>query len=201
MMRWLLCLAMAGVALLGHAGELSADIAARLADAPVIRGQFEQKKTLVGFRQPLVSRGDFLLWRDHGVVWHTLTPFDSRLVLSRRRMTSTQGGATYQMDAQKEPGLLIANEVMFAVLAGNVGALSQRFQISGSLMGADAWQLKLVPRDAGLAKVFRAIELSGARYVQEVKLEDGSGDVTAIRFSQLKSATEVAPDEVKNFAD
>lgn len=201
MKRLLLALALGGLALACQAADLATDIAARLADAPLLRGQFEQKKSLAGFKQALVSSGDFLLWRDHGLSWHTRTPFDSRLTLTRHGITQSQGTTTLKMDAKKEPGLLLANDILFALLSGDVSLLAQRFQMSGKLVGAEGWQLRLAPTDAALTKVFKSIELSGARFVQDIRLEDQNGDLTAIRFSQTKQGPAVTPEEVKNFAD
>lgn len=201
MKRCLLLLLSSLLAMACQASDLATDIASRLADAPLLRGQFEQKKTLTGFKQPLVSAGDFLLWREHGVSWHTRTPFDSLLTLGRRGVTHAQGGKIYQMDATKEPGLVVANEVLFALLSGDIALLARRFRISGNLVGSEGWQLRLVPNDVALSKVFRRVELSGARFVQDIKLEDMNGDMTAIRFSQLKFAPAATPDEVRSFAD
>lgn len=201
MKRLLLALALGVLALACQGADLAADIAARLVNAPLLRGQFEQKKNLAGFKQALVSSGDFLLWRDHGLCWHTRTPFDSSLTLTRRGITQTQGTTTLKMDAKKEPGLLLANDILFALLSGDVSLLAQRFQMSGKLVGAEGWQLRLVPTDAALTKVFKNIELSGARFVQDIRLEDMNGDLTAIRFSQTKLGPAATPEEVKSFAD
>src|SRR5437868_5861786 len=46
----------------------------RLKTAPVLKGEFEQTKTLKGFKNPLVSRGEFLVARGQGVWWHTRQP-------------------------------------------------------------------------------------------------------------------------------
>ena len=39
---------------------VAAQVRQRMADAAVVRGEFEQRKTLKAFRNPLVSRGTFL---------------------------------------------------------------------------------------------------------------------------------------------
>ena len=39
----------------------------RLKASPVLKGEFEQTKTLKGFKNPLVSRGEFLVARGQGV--------------------------------------------------------------------------------------------------------------------------------------
>ncbi len=71
-------------ALPAHADDLLASVARRLADAPCIRGRFEQTRRLSGFSNPLVSRGDFVLARGRGVVWQTREPFPSSLLVTLR---------------------------------------------------------------------------------------------------------------------
>ncbi|WP_423194279.1 LolA family protein [Cupriavidus sp. H18C2] len=75
-----------------HAADLLGDVAARLADAPVIRGQFEQTRKLPGFSHPLVSRGDFVLAKSRGVVWATREPFASSLLVTPDRLVMRGGG-------------------------------------------------------------------------------------------------------------
>ncbi|MBZ8143313.1 lipoprotein carrier protein LolA, partial [Rubrivivax gelatinosus] len=79
----------------------------RLAEAPVVRGEFEQRKTVKGFRNPLLSRGDFLVARERGVFWHTREPFASTLVLTRERLLArgADGSVSTRLDAREEPGL------------------------------------------------------------------------------------------------
>src|SRR5262245_52598561 len=116
-----------GAALLGpllppaHAAEPDAVLAQvrdRLADTPVLRGEFEQRKTIKGFKNPLVSRGDFIVAKARGVVWRTQQPFASTLVLTRDRLLARQadGSVTNRMDAAQEPGLRAINETLFALI-------------------------------------------------------------------------------------
>jgi len=67
----------------------------RLKASPVLKGQFEQTKTLKGFKNPLVSRGQFLVARGQGVWWHTQQPFESTLVVTKTRLfTRNPDGST-----------------------------------------------------------------------------------------------------------
>ena len=43
------------------APELLADISRRLENPAVLRGEFEQTKTIKGFKRPLVSKGTFVM--------------------------------------------------------------------------------------------------------------------------------------------
>ena len=89
--RLLLCLVLlAALPVLAQAPAASgqgseAGVRARLAQPAVLRGQFEQRKQLKGFRNPLVSRGNFLLLRERGVAWDTTEPFASSALLTRER--------------------------------------------------------------------------------------------------------------------
>ena len=102
------------------AADIAAEVRARLADSAVVRGKFEQRKTVVGFSKPLVSSGDFLVWRGHGVLWQTRKPFDSQLVLTRDRLVTRTGDTVYQINAGTEPALRVTNQLLFALLAGDV---------------------------------------------------------------------------------
>lgn len=169
------------------ASELVAGVRARLAEAPVLRGEFEQKKTVAGFKKPLVSRGGFLLWREKGVLWDTRTPFPSTLTLTRTSLSAQQGtgGAAYTLDASREPALAAMNELLFALLSGDVATLATRFRVEGELVGKEGWRLVLTPTEAGLSRIFRRIQLEGDRYVRQVQLEESRGDSSVIQFSNL----------------
>lgn len=186
-MRPLLMLTLALLSVSAHAADLVKDVRARLVDAPLIRGQFEQKKTVAGFKKPLVSKGDFLLARDQGVLWNTRTPFASTLTLTRKSLSAEQGtgGAAYHLDSAKEPALAAVNELLFSLLAGDVATLQKRFTVEGELVGAAGWKLELTPTDAGLARVFKHIHLEGDGYVRQVRLDETRGDVSVIVFDQL----------------
>lgn len=173
----------------------------RLSDAPVQRGEFEQKKSVKGFKHPLVSRGDYLFARERGVVWRTREPFASTLVLTRERLLArgADGATTTAMDARSEPGLRAVNQLLFALLAADLAALAQRFRIEGQASGEGPWQLRLAPRDAQLAGWLQSVELQGDRQVQTVQWQEASGDTNLIRFSAQAGAAQLTADEAARF--
>lgn len=183
---------------------LLARIRQRLRTAPVLRGQFEQVKRVKGFKNPLVSRGDFLIARDHGIVWHTLTPFESTLVVTRDRLQSRQadGSVSSQLDAREEPGLRAVNALLFALMAADLETLSQRFHIQGTVgedTAAQDWRISLSPRDAALAQWLSRVELQGDRFVRSATLIEARGDESLIRFSAQATAERLSPAEVLRF--
>lgn len=166
------------------AGSLEDDVRTRLQAPDVLRGHFNQSKTVAGFKRPLLARGDFLLWRGHGVIWHTRSPFDATLILTPRKLVSQQGESVQQMDTRQEPALHAMNETLLALLASDLDTLQQRFHIDGELHARD-WQLQLMPRDTHLAAIIRQIDLGGDSYVRKVRLSEGNGDISLITFDAL----------------
>lgn len=180
-----------------NAADLIIEVQARMDQAAMLRGQFEQQKNVAGFRKPLVSSGDFLLWRGHGVLWHTRKPFDSTLVVRRDKLSVTQAGgrASYQIDVEHEPGLRRVNELLFALFSGDVVNLQKHFRIEGALSGKHEWKLVMTPSSDGLAQVFRRVELEGDRHVRRMRLEEANGDASLIRFDKTSETPAVTPEE------
>lgn len=184
-----------------HAEDLAAAVAARLIDAPVIRGQFEQTRRLAGFSQPLVSRGDFVVARGRGVVWTTREPVPSSLMVSPDRLVvrGADGKIQQQMQADAQPAMRIVGESMIAMLRGDFRALSSRFDVTGKLIGKQAWTLTLTPTDAGTRRVFARIELSGDQFVRNVKLEEASGDSSVVKMIDPVAAKQLDASEAQRF--
>ena len=146
-------------------------------DAPVVRGGFEQLKTVKGFKQPLRSNGDFVVARGKGIVWHVQRPFESTLVVRPDSLQSrgSDGKLTTQMRAQDEPVLRTVNAMLFAVMSANLAELARHFEVTGQV-AAKGWSLHLVPRDPTLAQWLAAVDLQGNQFVQEVKLKTKNVD-------------------------
>ncbi|MGO4765440.1 outer membrane lipoprotein carrier protein LolA [Cupriavidus sp. 2KB_3] len=203
MLRAAAALALAALlpALPAHAEDLLASVARRLADAPVIRGKFEQTRRLSGFSNPLVSRGDFVLARGRGVVWQTREPFPSSLLVTPEKlvMRGADGSVQQQMQAESQPAMRVVGESMIAVLRGDLRGLSARFEVIGKLVGSAGWALTLIPKDAGMRRVFTRIELAGDKFVRDVRLEEAGGDSTVVRMIDPAAAGKLTPAEEQRF--
>ncbi len=183
------------------AADLAAAVRERLQQPAVLRGEFEQSKQVPGFAKPLLSRGDFLVSRERGVLWRTKTPFASQLRLTRDEILATQGNGAvaFRLDAAKEPSVRVINSLMFSLLNGDISGLGDYFRIEGQVDGR-RWQLQLQPRQAALAKLFKAIELSGESHVNQIRLDEANGDLTQLRFSAQRSEpARLSADEAARF--
>lgn len=175
-------------------------IAARMSNAPVQRGHFEQRKSIKGFRQALVSHGQFLMVRNKGVLWHTEAPFPSELVLTSQHllMRDATGQSTALVSGQ-EPALRLLNQWLPPVLAGDLNALDKAFTVEGKGLLNGPWHLILVPRDTMLSQWLDRIEMEGDKQVTMVRWKEHSGDSTEIRFSRWSSAMQATAEELKRF--
>ena len=173
----------------------------RLRASPVLKGEFEQTKTLKGFKNPLVSHGEFLVARGVGVWWHVQQPFESTLVMTKTQLftRAADGSAVSLVDAQAESGVKQVTEMILSLMAADIDVLGDKFTVVAQAVGANGWTLTLTPRDANIAKFLVRATLTGERDVQTVRLEEARGDASLIRFSHQVPSQALTPDEAARF--
>lgn len=179
-----------------------AEVQRRIAQVPVLRGEFTQEKRLQGFRNPLKSQGRFLIARERGVLWSTLKPFPSDAVLTRDRILTRQadGRSRVEVDARQQPALRSVNAMMFALMSGDVQALTARFNLQPTLLANGGWRLVLTPKPGAMAQAFQRVTLEGDRYVRSVDIEEPSGDRTQLRFTGMVDLpARLTADEARRF--
>lgn len=184
-----------------RAADLLAEVSARVAQAPVIRGQFEQLRRLAGFSNPLRSRGDFVVARGKGMVWATREPLVSTMVATPAALVvrGADGAVQQQLRADAQPGMRMMGDAMLALMRADFAPLAQTFAIDGAVTGRAGWQLTLVPRDARMRHAIARIELSGDRYLREIRVIEAGGDSTEVRLQAVQGADAPTPAEERAF--
>jgi hypothetical protein len=178
----------------------TAKIQAALAKPKILCGRFDQSKQLVGMKKPLLSSGRFCVAAGKGVLWRTLQPFPSTLRLTRDEIVHMQGErVAVRLDAKQEPVVRMINNVMFSLLAGDLGQLETLFEGEGSVQD-NQWSVALKARDPGLAKVIAGVSLEGGAFVKQITIHEASGDLTNIVFSAMQTGeAALAPEEAAQF--
>ena len=165
----------------------AAKIQAMLAKPAIMCGRFDQTKTLAGMKKPLASEGRFCVVAGKGVLWRTLKPFPSTLRLTRDEIVNYQGDRiAMRLDAKTEPTVRVINNVLFSLLAGDLGQLDTLFDGDGSV-DATSWNVALKPRQAALEKAIGEIRLEGGAYVKSIVMNEAGGDRTTIVFSGIQT--------------
>jgi hypothetical protein len=178
-----------------------AGLSEQLAKPTVIHGGFVQEKHLRALPQPLTSKGNFVLAKDHGLLWLLDSPIkqDYRITAAgiARRDNDAHGG--WQIVPNKSAGAE-QNRLFIAVLQGDSSGLQRDFelQLSGD---AQAWKLTLVPRSLLLKQVFTQINIDGGALVQRIELLETQGDSTLLKMVDSSAAQPLTDAERADFAE
>ena len=153
-----------------HAGDVLSQITSRLVKTEITQGDFQQEKHLKILRKPLISRGTFTYHQTKGVIWKTLTPVPSLLLVDDIRLLTAQGELAVPAAFGK---------VFKAMLGGDLKQLADGFSISGTDQKT-SWQLELKPKDELLTKIINSIVLSGDNELRLLEIKEDGGNITLI---------------------
>ena len=151
---------------------------ASLALHPNIRGRFEQEKILSRLNRSLKSSGNFIIAAGSGMVWDTLSPFPSTLVLGADYLIQSRpGGQKTVLSAQGNEVFLSMAEVISAVFSGNSRGLENNFNIYYFTV-SNSWELGLIPLDKAINSFAQRIIMKGDSAIRSIKITEQSGDST-----------------------
>ncbi|WP_323163900.1 outer membrane lipoprotein carrier protein LolA [Pseudomonas atacamensis] len=170
----------------------------QLAKPDVIHGQFIQEKHLRALPQPLISKGSFVLAKNHGLLWLLKTPLqqDYRITANGIARRDSNG---WQLLPNKSAGAE-QNRLFLAVLQGDSSGLQRDFELA--LSGtAQQWQLTLTPRSVLLKQVFKQINIDGGALVQTIELLETQGDSTLLRMQDSTAEQPLSEAEQHDFAE
>ncbi|MDR6949334.1 hypothetical protein J2Y39_003953 [Pseudomonas sp. 2957] len=190
-------LALLAVSSWAYAFDLQ-QLSEQLAKPDVIHGQFTQEKHLRALPQPLISKGSFVLAKNHGLLWLLKTPLqqDYRITANGIARRDTNG---WQLLPNKSAGAE-QNRLFLAVLQGDSSGLQRDFELA--LSGtAQQWQLTLTPRSMLLKQVFQQINIDGGTLVQTIELLETQGDSTLLRMQDSTAEQPLSEAEQHDFAE
>jgi hypothetical protein len=159
-----------------------------LAKNPVIKGQFEQTKTINRLKRTLVSQGNFTIAPDLGMIWDTLSPFPSTMAVGKDYLVqSTPSGGKSKMDAKGNETFLRLAETISAIFTGNSRLLLNNFENYFSESG-NSWTVGLIPGEKTIRSFAERIVMGGeysangkSAVIQSITLYEQNGDI--IRYS------------------
>ncbi|MDO9213171.1 MAG: outer membrane lipoprotein carrier protein LolA [Methylococcales bacterium] len=172
-----------------YAADVLADITARLVKTPITEGEFQQEKRLKILRKPLISTGTFTYSQSKGVIWKTLTPIPSLLLVNEAHLLTGQG-------EQAVPPAF--GKVFKAMLGGDLQQLSEGFIITGEDKKS-AWTLQLTPKDEMLKKIISSIVLNGDIELRTVEMQEVNGNSTRISFTKISHPEQLSSEQQADF--
>ena len=190
-------LALLAVSTLASAFDLQ-QLSEQLAKPEVIHGQFIQEKHLRALPQPLLSKGSFVLAKNHGLLWLLKTPLQQDYRITANGIARRDGNA-WQLLPNKSAGAE-QNRLFLAVLQGDSSGLQRDFELA--LSGdAQQWKLTLTPRSVLLKQVFNQININGGELVQTIELLETQGDSTVLRMQDSTANQPLSEAEQHDFAE
>lgn len=168
---------------------------ARLSRHPVIKGSFEQVKRLERLDRSLNSSGNFIIASNIGMVWETLRPFPSTMVLGKDFIIQFRpGGQKTVLSAQGNETFIRMADVLNAVFSGNAGALRENFEIFYA-ENASGWELGLIPMDRAIASFAVTIIMTGDSALRTIVIREQNGDSTSYNLSDHIYSEVLSPGE------
>ncbi|WP_448683261.1 outer membrane lipoprotein carrier protein LolA [Pseudomonas nicosulfuronedens] len=181
---------------LAHAFDLP-QLAAQLGKPAVVRGEFIQEKHLRSLPQPLVSKGHFVLAKQHGLLWLLQTPLKQDYRIDAQGIARRDAKGWQQLPQRSASAQ--QNRLFLAVLEGDSSGLQRDFDLA--LSGeANDWKLTLTPRAVLLKQIFDSIEIAGGELVQRIELHEAQGDRTVLRMSSSQPGDSLTDAERSDFA-
>ncbi len=187
----LCCVVMSCRPALAATNELLSSIAAQIEQHPVVQADFVQTKKMSALHRPLISRGRMVFSRQEGIFWLIEEPLKMGYWLGEAKMVEIlPSGERREQASASNPALAQVSRVMRSMLGAQVVGLLDNFDVRahGSV---SKWVLTLVPKHAQLLQHVRLIQVSGGRFIEEIVLEEPSGDSTQTRFLSSEAKREL----------
>jgi outer membrane lipoprotein-sorting protein len=175
---------------------LVSQIVAHLAQAKGVRARFTQTQTLSAMKQPLVSTGSLVFFRERGVIWQIDTPYKATYVITDTGVSevNSSGQRANTSSGNGVRGVAQVSRMMRAMLGGDLSALYAQFDVHADGTPAQ-WRMQLTPNQPQLAQSIKGLEMSGGDYLQALRITLANGDVTRIDFANSAAVRELAPAE------
>lgn len=167
-----------------------------------LQGTFELARHLDGFEKPLLSRGEFVISPQNGLIWKTTFPFPGITVLEGDGIfTITPNGDRNALASGSETRQFV--RMISSVLSGNWDTLQSQFDIAENITQSNTWEAILTPNtNSAAATQVNRIAASGDIFVRKVTIEKPSSDRDVITFDdQVVGMLPLPPEFAKLFTD
>jgi len=172
----------------------------RLAEHPVVLGNFEQEKTLGRLKRTLKSSGNFIIAAGLGMVWDTIKPFASTLALGKDYLIQSRpGGQKTVLSARGNETFLRMAEVISAVFSGNSKGLMDNFDIF-YVGDTAAWELGLSPKNTAIGSFAEKIIMKGDAAIRSIIIYEQNGDTIQYFLSNHRYPAELNVNEKSLFS-
>lgn len=170
-------------------------VTARLRAPAVLHADFLQTRRLAALSRPLKASGTLVVARERGVLWRLDKPLPLTVVLGSGGVLEVdREGRRKFLSAQDTPMAARMAGIMKDLLEGRWKALDDLFSVQGEAGRDGAWTLQFAPRPATAAFV-KSVRIRGGAYVESIRVEEASGDVTELAFLNFRPEAPLTAEE------
>jgi len=156
---------------------------ANLSEKPIVKGIFAQEKHLNRLNRSLMSSGNFLISVEQGMVWETLQPFPSTMIMGKDFiMQVRQNGQKSVLSSQGNETFTQMSDVINSVFSGQGQRLLENFEVY-FLGNVSNWSIGLLPRDSVFSSFITKITMSGGSAIRSIRIFEQNGDVITYTLS------------------
>jgi len=181
------------------------EICAQLSRQPLVKGTFEQTKTISRLGRSLNSRGNFIIAAELGMVWETLSPFPSTMAVGSDFIIQiAPNGAKSRLDAQGNETFTSLADTISAVFTGNSRILTEKFDNYFTENRQNGtWTVGLIPKDNAVRIFAEKIVLSGRNnpvVITTIEIHSQNGDVIRYTLQNHRFPASLTNDEKALFS-
>lgn len=175
-----------------------------LSKTPNTVGEFVQTKTVNSNGRKLKSSGNFIFSKE-GIMWKTLKPFPSSLVVTQNMMIQTAANGTQTvMNGSDNQIFQNIAQILSSVFSGDSDGLKNNFIIDFQEKNDKEWQVVLTPKDSTISSIMETLTLGGAVNLNNVvlnylEISEKSNNKILYEFTNHKFPKELTTDEKENF--
>jgi outer membrane lipoprotein-sorting protein len=148
-------------------------------------------KTLPDLKQPILSTGSVSCWKEKGMVWKTLTPFEEEIRITKESITLLIDDEVETQSCDEMPYYSDICEATDAFLEGDTEAFEDLFDWTWqSASETSAWTMTLEVKPRQMRRLFKTITLSGNETLEAVTFVSGDKKMgsTHLRFTETKDS-------------
>jgi outer membrane lipoprotein carrier protein len=146
---------------------------------------FEQIKELSILDEKMVSKGKMYYRNDNCLRWEYVSPYLYTFVLNNKKILMQAENSRNVIDVKSSAFFQEIIKIMMNGISGNGLKDVKSFKIN-YFWGKNQWQVKLIPLQKEMKKMFSAIQLTfnvKDYSVDKVEMEEQNGDTTTIQLT------------------
>ena len=175
------------------------DVYKRISAHPVTKGEFTQEQYIKVANRSLISRGNFVMAADKGVIFEIAEPFPSSMVVTEDKLVQTlSGNVVAVMDGKENAMFKNIAKIIHSVFSNDVQVLRDNFQVS--VTGGPKDVVELVPKDPLLSMMFLKITLAVGDSIDSVSVIETGGNWVNYNFNNKSFPEKLTSDEEQSLA-